>query len=191
MCWICIVSRWNKKCFAKQKCHWLWWDLETFSVSSVLFLNALSEPPLVREEMPACLVVMQPVSEILLRWTSYFQSRHSQYTTLAEPRWMMIMKIIIENSSVSQHFPPPPSKLWGDESSFLETVSICFSKKRQTRKCRNEKRSKRAESTVRCGDFGTYASAQLPIYFENGPMQVENSIFISAKERCAVKCKGM
>ena len=70
-------------------------------------------------------------------------------------------------------------------------MSIRFSKKRQTRDYWNQKRSRRAESTVFCGDFGTYASAQLPIRFENGPMQVENSIFISAKERCAVKCKGM
>ena len=70
-------------------------------------------------------------------------------------------------------------------------MSIRFSKKRQTRDYWNQKRSRRAESTVFCGDFGTDASAQLPIRFENGPMQVENSTTISAKERCAVKCKGM
>ena len=59
-----------------------------------------------------------------------------------------------------------------------------FFEKQQTREYRNQKRNKRAESTVRCGDFSTYVSAQLPIGFENGPMQVEDSISISAKERC-------
>ena len=84
-----------------------------------------------------------------------------------------------------------PELIQNPRITFACLVSILFFEKRQTRKYRNEKRSKRAESAVRCGDFGTYASAQLPIGFENGPMQVENSTYISAKERCAVKISQM
>ena len=44
--------------------------------------------------------------------------------------------------------------------------------------------TKRAKSTARCGHFGTHDCSELPIAFENGPMEDGTLIWISAKERC-------
>ena len=51
--------------------------------------------PWVRGEMTASSLVRDPVSSLLVRFLSYFQSVNSETVFLTLMRWMMIMTIII------------------------------------------------------------------------------------------------
>ena len=130
--------------------------------------------------------MMQPVFEILVRLASYFQSRDCQYTTLAELRWMGIMKVIIGFLCDLPHFPPSQLENWRRSKLDLEDKLRWFSENTRNTKYQNTKRSQRAESTGPCGHFGTYPNTQLPLGSENGRLKVESSNLKSVKERSVV-----
>ena len=126
---------------------------------------------------------MQPVFEILVRLASYFQSRDCQYTTLAELRWMGIIKVIIGFFCDLPHFPPSQLENWGRSKLGFGDKLRWFSENTRNTKYQNPKRTQRAESTAPCGHFGTYPNTKLPIGSENGPSKVESLNILSFKER--------